>query len=303
MKYEIRRLALGCRTSLSIESTDFTAIKNARDSLLGLLQIEEDYDILIGNYLDLETRMLGLTMDVFVHMRSARIEFDADARLVNRLAINLLASARAYIDHTKHNVSALSGRLDSPTIDGYFSFEYDNSQPYRVVEALRNYTQHYGQAVYGLNYPMKWQDSNGIARNELVCSFVPYLSIEELRNDRRFKRKILDELKSPDDQSNEVPLLPLIRGYVGSLSSVHDKLRQLYGVRQSEWSETLDHWTNQFFAKSESSVAPGVAAVAIEETGGITDEIHLGVEFKERVAYLQHSNRKLPNLQKVRITN
>lgn len=171
MKYAITRQVIGCKTQVSIEHSEFEAIRVASRRLVGLLQIEADYDILVGNYVDLEVTALSLAADGFVRFRQSRTDFDRDHRRMNRVIANLLSSARAYIDHTHHNVSSLlnCSATERASVRRLFGKEYADSLSYRVIEALRNYTQHCGLASQSFGYSLRWTGPPDDGNERLLC--------------------------------------------------------------------------------------------------------------------------------------
>ncbi len=303
MRYEITRRVLGCNTRVPIERADFESIRDASHSLLTLLEIEGDYDILLGNYIDLEKTVLSLAVDSFTNTRQERAQFDRDHRLVNRMIANLLASARAFIDHVKHYVSSIPGSTTAEvdTIYRLFNTEYERSLSYRVIEALRNYTQHCGLPTQSIRYGLRWTGPDETKDEKLVCNVSPSLLVRYLRSDPQFKKTVLEELES--SIGDDVPLLPLVREYVSGLSSINAEVRQAYALRKNAWCQTLDKWVERFLSVGPGVGAVGVAAVALDEQGNIREEIHLGIELKERLGSLEDANRRLTNLHKLQVVS
>jgi hypothetical protein len=66
-RYKICCRILGAKSELEIDEQLFEEIRISRDSLFLLFQIEEDYDILIGNYLDLEKTILSIGWESFIY--------------------------------------------------------------------------------------------------------------------------------------------------------------------------------------------------------------------------------------------
>ena len=302
MRFEIRRLALGCRTVLPIDEADFKAVRNCRDALLLLLQIEVAYEVLVGNWLQLEQAACLLAFDKFARARQSRAELERDHTELNRLIVNLLSAARSFIDQTKRHLNSFPGctPADKAHLKNAFATQYDTSLSYRAAECLRNYTQHCGLPTQGLSSRLHWT-AGPEADRKLVSSVSPYLTLDRLRSDTRFKKQVLEELAAAI--GNEVPVMPILREYVGSLSSLMQEVRRLYGARQQCSANTLDSWLERF-CQTESrgeTESVGVAALQLAETGERVEEIHLGIELKERLHALQSTNRQLMNLHKLQV--
>jgi hypothetical protein len=301
MRYEITRLVLGCRTRLPIDESAFAEIRDARDALSLLFQIELDYDILIGNWLQLEKAAMCLSLDSFARSRLERTEFDRDHTELNRNIVNLLSSARGFIDHTEHHLASLPGSTpaDKKSVHKLFSAQYDACLSYRVSEELRDYTQHCGLPTQGFTYHNRRMEE--MEDWKLVRSVSPYLLLDVLHRDPKFDKKVLEELESL--KGKNVPVMPLLREYVASLSAIIGEVRHQYQEKINAWSNTLDEWVHRYSESASGSETSmlGVAARRTDENGRIMEEIHLTVQFRERIAALQETNQRLVNLHKLQV--
>jgi hypothetical protein len=304
-RYEIRRLTLDAEAALPIDEQTFRSIREAKDSLFRLFQIEEDYDILVGNYLDLEKTLLSLTAESVVRLPRDRTIADADRRRINRMFANLLTSARAFVDHTRINVSQLNGRSASRGLN-LLPSEWDDDRPlaYRVLYSLRNHAQHFCSPIYGVSYQRRLARSENSKEDKLLTSVAPYLSVDELKSDPKLDKKLLEELELA--LGKEVLIAPLVREYVSSLSSVLVEVRRMLEIKKNNWLDTLDLWVSRYRAITESDSersSIGVAAISLDERGTVSEEIHLLVEIRERLEFLQRANEHLANLHKVQIVS
>jgi hypothetical protein len=299
MQYKIARLVIGCQTEVFIDKAQFEQIREARDALFLLLAVEMNCDILIGNWLQLEKAVMSLSLEWFAHRRSSRTDMDRDHAEINRNVANLLSSARGFIDQTKHHLASLPGstKADQDKVDGLFRAQYDSKLGYRASEALRNYAQHCGLPSPSFQYPMQWTEE---AVKRLAVGFCPYLSTEELRSDPKFKTTLIEELESA--MGKTVPVIPLLREYVEGLSTIMSQVRDLSQTKKDAWFKILDDWESRYrdAEPDEPSIA-GLAALQIDDKGYITEEIHLAIDFKERIATFQEFNRVLVNLAKLQV--
>jgi hypothetical protein len=217
------------------------------------------------------------------------------------MTANLLSSARAFIDHTKRHVCSIPGctGAERDAIRHLFDAERERSLSYRVIEALRNYAQHYGLPSQSISFGFRWVGSGQTEEEERLLSYVsPSLLVEYLRSDPKFQKLVLDELEA--SHGKDVPLLPLVREYVSSLSSINDEVRRSYRLRKNTWCEGLEKWAGR--CPGEGGIA-NVVAVVMDERDNITDEIHLGLELRRRLDFLENTNRRLTNLHKLQVIN
>lgn len=199
--------------SLDITDEEFLLLKHSRAVLNAAFSFEENYDLLIGNYLELENSALSLvTTTVARRLREYQEMFEIKAEL-NRRAVNFLSSARLFVDQIQQRVGVCGG--DKDEIKNKLRTEYDLYFEFRFMEALRNHVQHSGSAVHGFEIGGTWTPSR--IRNE----FVPNIYTEKhfLALDTKFKDTVLKECP------NKVDLLAAARRYLESLSAVHELAR------------------------------------------------------------------------------
>jgi len=301
VRYEIRASSPKNPPPLEINETTYKDVRDARNFLLGLLQVEEDYDILMSNYLDLEKTVHNVTLEAHIRPRMERVEFDKDKRFVNRALINLFSSARAFGDHTKHHCASISGKKSSSyeTIHGYFDRKKDHPLSFRAIEIIRNHAQHFGLPAQAFVYQGQWKDWEDPGNSKLLLSIVPSLLAGELRTDRGIDKKLLHELIS--SRGEEVPLLPLVREYVSYLSSIAFKVRLLYADRQVASINILENLMHHFEKVDGGSYGINIIAVRLDEESKEIEKIPLSIELEARLKTLQRSNPQTPNLHKFQI--
>jgi hypothetical protein len=269
MRYEIRRNTAAKHSVLTITKDEFESIQDSRDMLLRILVIEQRYDILVGNYLELERQIFHCNSEYVVHPSFDQSQFTSATTLIDRSLGNLLSSARSFIDQAKNGADPDDLKL----INQYFADEYDSSLAYRTMEALRNYSQHCGLPTQALHYTGSWRDIEDVDKSRLVQSVVPALSTETLRREKTFKATVLAELEAR--QLERHPIMPLLREYLGALSHALAHIRELYSDRQSEWLAGMQRPASRYCKFDGNSLGTGVVAVARTEEGSVEAEIHL----------------------------
>ncbi len=298
MKYEVTRLVCAHTPIIPIDKLTFETIRDAHNGMFSVLRIEFDYNVLIGNWMDLEKAAFALALEGSVRRTFKRVEFDRAQMELDRRVANLLSSARAFIDHTSRAVASLPGltAADQRCVKGLFSAQHDGNVSYRIVEALRNYAQHSGSPTQGISFESRWVKEG--EEEKFVAGVSVYLNPDRLASDPKFNRSVLAELVALKEK--EIAVIPIIRDYVECLSTVVGQLREFLRTRMEVWSRTIDGWITRY---GELSQEPdrmwGLAAIETSDDGRkVLQEVHLSVEFKERIAGLQHLNRPLVNLHK-----
>ncbi len=219
-RYFLKIAALGRFPELEIGKDRYKRLKVSRPILIHALAIEEKYEILISNFLELERDAINASVSGMVRNHiEYKDSFDVRLALNIRL-VNLLTAIRLYIDQlSSHICACLPSKDDTKAeIKKLFATEYDSSFEYRFMEALRNYVQHSGIPVHRILSVRKWTD---IDDGLLEYSIYFGTQKKELLLDGGFKKQILDEM--PD----EVNLQSASRSYVEAISRIHMHAREM----------------------------------------------------------------------------
>lgn len=192
-RYILRIAALGQFPELEIDTDRYERLKVSRPILSHALAIEEKYEIIISNFLELERDAINASVS---EMARNHIEYKDffDVRLaLNIRLVNLLTAIRLYTDQlSSHICACLPSKDDTKVkIKELFATEYDSSFEYRFMEALRNYVQHSGIPVHRISTGGKWTD---IDDGLLEYSIYFGTQRKELLLDDGFKKQILDEM-------------------------------------------------------------------------------------------------------------
>ncbi|MDH5572132.1 MAG: hypothetical protein OEY89_10225 [Gammaproteobacteria bacterium] len=131
MKYVVRVWAMGSYPEIDIDKEKFDELKSARSCMSGALAIEEKYELLLSNYIDLEKECLAASTDYMVRHTTDYSGF-FDIRLAfNRRVVNLLTSTKLYIDQIQQHVRACvcnDTDIDiEKKVKSFFSTEYDGN--------------------------------------------------------------------------------------------------------------------------------------------------------------------------------
>ncbi len=297
MKYGITVRTLEGRPFLEISGAEFGALKCAKAGLLTILSIEEKFDALLENYSEYERELLGLSLDYMVHSGGLTwTSMVSDVFRINRRLANLLTMTRLYTDHVKHDISSLS--TIAPEVSGFFSREYDASFEYRLMEALRNHVQHHGMPISGASYPQSWEDRGGQPRAAMRTSITPFLDVDQLRENPKFKPSVLAEL---NERVDPPPLSILVRKYVEGFSRIHDAVRALLAQSVSEWSTTF----MGAFERSQLDLGERrhVDLIRRDVDGNTIEEIAIVKDLLERITEMKRRNPHLASLSRWYISN
>ena len=225
----------------AMTADQFRRFEDGRVLLAGLLAMEEAYDVMMGNYLELEETVLRLAaLELAQRRPDGRDEhFDAARRSCHRALANLLSASRAFQDHSQRLASSIGGHQsehDLAAVKASFSRAYDSTQGYRFMSALRNHAQHFGVSVSGVAHMRMVADPDARG-NEHYVTTMPFLLLSDLRANGQFKAAVLVEAEATAQNGPRgepiVPVIPMARQYIAGLSSVMSEIRRLYADRQA----------------------------------------------------------------------
>lgn len=294
MRYELRILAAGFGSGIQISREDYESLKAARLRIFRALEIEEKMDILLENFAEYENERLSLALQDSLFSTPMWVEAMGRLHRMNRRAVNLLSSAKLYIDQVKHDSSIFFSRDGNKKeeVEKLFSSEYDSSPEYRIGEALRNFVQHRGLPVDQLSFPSQWEDRESGLR-VLHCSAEAMIDVGRLREEGGFKSGVLDELESASKQHLDLTLV--LRLYVEGLGRVHEAMRVLLKDQIDRDRQRISDAMEGAKA-ALSDTLTGLALVQVDESGAFQDRHYLNLKAEERRQRLVKKNRALSSI-------
>jgi len=285
IKYTLRKMALSSNFELDINEPDYLLLKSSKDCLLGAFSLEEKYDLLISNFLDLEKECLNITCEQMINNHDSYSDlFDIIGRL-NRRIVNLLTSCRLYIDHYSQHVKACL--FEEPNLlitKAFFSQEYDCCLEYRFMEALRNYVQHRGLAVHSVKLAHAWT-SIPKKDGELEHNTFFFTHRDDVISDKAFKKSVADEM--PD----KVNLLLASRKYICSISKIHGQIRKQISSNVIKSREIISEKIELFKAKNNGD-SIGLTALKFDENS-VAESINLLLDWDDIRLRLIEKNKTL----------
>jgi hypothetical protein len=262
MSFGLTRMVVGSPGFLEITEDEYRALATAKDGLLKVLFLEQKFDLLVQTYLEFETELLQVTEQQILNRAPDWHWFQDRRAVLNRRLVSVLSAARAYLDHREYAIHVLLS-ADARTAERCRQRRheiYDSTVGYRVMEALRNHTQHHGFPIHAVEFVDTLIDS--AARNRVKCTLAVYTKTSYLAEDSTFKAKVLTELQA---MGGRVDLKPLVRDYVAGLADLHEVLRTHLAGRADSWERTIESAIVRFQAAypGERSLI-GLAAVEAE---------------------------------------
>lgn len=202
---------------------------------------------------------------------------------INRRTVNLLTSARLYLDHLPQNIKLCV--RDNSAITAIKSRHYDNSFSYRFMEALRNYVQHCGLGIHLITTGSKVLSSE--KEGEVEFSFSAFSCKTNLRESGNFKKIVLEEM--PDN----VNIIAASRSYIDCIRSIHSDVREIiHDAAISARAEIKQAINEHSILNSGNEEALKIAKIERQENSVKTiEEYYLLLEWDDHRIKLHEKNR------------
>jgi hypothetical protein len=290
--YQLTRSFFGDNITSDISFVEYQTLIRAKQCIIRALSLEEAFDVLVQNYMEFEKEVLRLTIDYMV-LHPEKYGFHQEGRrLLNRRIMNVLTTARAYLDQLPGSINDVSGNENaySDNLKAFVSLQYDTRFGYRVMEALRNYAQHCGFPIHGMGFSMH------NLRDEALQEFsvTPSIASNDLREDKDFKRAVLKELQERGDSED---IRPLLRDYVSGLGKIQNEYRKLTGGLIASAELSILNALDEFHADHSLEGQKWVDAAKIAADGRLIDRDHLFPDFVNYRRELAERNGGLERLE------
>jgi hypothetical protein len=295
-KYFLWLAALGPNPRVPLSAKEYRDLQGAWDTIIGLLPFEEGFDGVLHNYIELESTFVETALNSMVLGHNNSVELRKVRLTFARRLSNLLSSCRSYLDRSPHHLKALS-ETHSESFVKATNEAYDREFAYRFMEALRNYAQHRGSPLHSTSF------NSGRVERESEKAFLQYsvgasINVEELRNDRAFKRVIADELSGWE----RVDVIAMCRIYVESLAEIHATIRKELEDRVDQSKTLLRAAIDRYEAVSDSGRV-GIAIAKSRDERSVDHYQNIPEDVIELYENLVQQNRRLVNLRNRFVTS
>lgn len=218
--------------------------REARVILIAALALEETYDVLLSNFLELEQEALcAAAASVVRNVRSYGDLLDVRST-ANRRVVNLLTAARMYLDHAPQQLAVcLSDTTAKEIFKPLCSQQYDSELSYRFMDALRNHVQHSGLAVHTMKHASRWTGADPDIFLEIRLEL--FSEKKYLAENPKFHKKTLAAL--PD----EIELIQASRQYLQGLDQIHGQVRSLISEPVAQARAVLQKLIDTYSAANE----------------------------------------------------
>lgn len=289
MRYVIRSMVIAHSVTIEITKEEYEAALRARAALNELIAVEEKYDALMENYVELEETLHNLGIRTLAFVERHYEEMITPLNLVSRRVSNLLSSARLYRDALPQHASRLLGRKHSEVKSLQEELKPDNPNhpiPYRQMEAVRNYAQHVGPPINDIVIQRHWEPNEENQKGRYLCAILPRMDADAISRNKRNNCELAPDLRaSLAALGKEANPMPIVRKYVEHIGTIHAGFRKTVKQLEKE-SEELMRGLLERYAKAAPGETLIAVAVGLENASGVVLEPQYLVE--HRLNYLRY---------------
>ncbi len=286
---------------MEISRAQFRSAKKAWSTIVNVLRVESNADYLLSSYEELEQECLRLALKSATRREYDWLGFVNDTHVIDRRIFNLLASARAYIDKSRSIVKKVGGEVLLEELDNLRNHQHQTYFSYRLLEMLRNHSQHAGTATDSVARYSGMEEvptaSTAYAEVRFVFVTRPKLNADAIAENKRISLSMRREIASEVAPDGTLDLLPHIRQYVACLGTIHEGLRT-YCLDEFEkaWSEIKA--LIDAYKKEHGDDTLGLYALALGDGVIASDRIPLFSGPSDRVRYLSGRNVHMSKIHK-----
>lgn len=292
-KFFLKVAAIGRYPEVEISEDDYKELTIARRTLTAALSIEEKYDLVIGNFLDLEKELVMLTIEKIVDHRFDYSRAYMVTSSLDRKIINFILSAKNYTELISSKASkCVRNTIEvKSAVEKLTNQQYETNSDYRFMEALRNHLTHYGDAVHLVDNPDRWLTDDNKQATHLVFNLSIYALKERLAENSKFKPAVLNEMQ------DKIDLKKAARSYIGAISSIQEEVREIIKSSVSQARSLIESHLERY-ASQNNGDSFAVGAYSAQEHKAGKKPTMLLLDWDDVRVELQQKNQSITNMNR-----
>jgi hypothetical protein len=286
----------GHSQTIPITRNEYADLKRAKDSYVWLVRVEENFDAVMENHAELEQTILSFGVRYLAFSSEDDDRIHEIRRTLSRRLLHVLATARLYRNAlAKHGKALLKPDSRYGDLESALRDSSNHPMSFRVVEALRNYSQHNELPISGMNLSSAWENEDKKVRlkERSAYTILPKIDARAVAKERDLPPDVRDALQKLGDRAD---MMGHIREYVEHLGSINDLFRKLVKNPEDAFIKTLQGAIARY--KSLLGPADRLFAVVARNSDEPGVEIQIFDKLFDSLARLRRKNRTQRNLSK-----
>jgi len=284
-------MVFGEFSELEITEENYYEIKISLNALSAARSIEEKYDVLIENYIQLEQDISAICARSMIRRVRGYSDIADIIRKLNVRVSTLLSAAKMYTDHLYFDITAISKveKTSEKFVKKLIKKRRDEDRYFRLVEGIRNYSQHCSMPVSSITLGGQWHEAGDKAKGTCGYTMKIYTSKNDLSGIRELRKNTLGEF---DEQ---IDLKFALGRYFSALGDIHIQTREHIEQSIDECRSTVEEWMKKYSQFMDSQQLLDISAIRVENNK-IEEEVHVHLNWDDVRRSLVDQNKGLSDL-------
>jgi hypothetical protein len=299
MPYVLTLFVLAPHGELKITEQFYNEIKEANEGLPKIVAVEEKFDALMENFVELESTILSLGARHVAFVDVNITDLIEPRNLISRRISNFLASARLYRDALPQHVPHIFGRNDAKAAAFCTHVQDLKAQPttYRMVEAFRNYVQHRELPLTDIVFRRSREGVIEQKATAFACWLEPLIDavavskMREIQKDKEVVARLVE-------LGMTVNPMPLLREYIEQVGAIHLKFRELIKAKETAWEESHASARARYKLRFPKASVIALGAGFRHKNGTIPDPQYVSQDRADYRKYLRIKHLTTANFSK-----
>lgn len=286
--------AIGSFPRIEIFQNDCDIIKKSKMVLAKILTIEENYDFVVKNYIELQKELFKIAIEDSLYAISGINDIYNESQETNVKVLNFLTAANLYLNQVNKNIAEIDFSYKAKVKEIKDSKKLVFS--FKLLESIRDHMQHYGIPLFSVS---SWKVENiNHNRKVIYCTEVNlnktlFLSDSKVRKD-------MPELK---DMNENIPINNNINEYFEIVISIHEGVREIYEEDLKNAKTIIDKYIDDYTLLWPEMAESWQKVLGVSKMEGEGFVIEFSRNNLDLIEELQHKNYCHKEIQNRVISN
>ncbi|WP_439813984.1 hypothetical protein [Zavarzinia sp. CC-PAN008] len=279
MRYVIKRLVLGSPHEVELRVEEYDRIKEARETLTAIGMFEDAFLLLMENHIEIEKYLFEYALTSLTYANFDSIDFGMARIKINQKLNAILAAAKYFNDSIKQHLEFV-GESTLSEITNFRSQQYDSSKAYRLMELLKNLSQHQEMPIEAISLDNSWEDN----WSRMRVTLIPFVTSRTVLKSNNLKQVIREDLSGWE--KGKIELMPRLRAYIERIGKIHEFSQGKFFEIQQSCERELDAAGARYISLYPAEGSLGLVAVESPSEYVYENPIYIRIpndEHRERV--------------------
>ncbi|GMV61362.1 MAG: hypothetical protein AMXMBFR74_05310 [Parvibaculum sp.] len=288
--------------TVEIDRGEYRKIRDAKAGLGEIVRSETKFDDMMENYVELEQSILGFSLRHLAFSLYSHLDIQIMREQISRRLLNMLATVRLYQDGLKGHSRRILTTSDSKAMLGILKDGSHQPMEYRIVYALRNFSQHVDPALTSIAISKGWdmlrnEEDERIKKDRAYHIVIPKIDCVRLSKERDIPSDVKAALEKMGPAAD---VMDHVRKCIEHLGEINSTFRKLAKPRADIWESILRQAMQRFVGAQPAGEKPPTVVFAgpTEIEKGSEERVEIFEEFFEYWKYLVRKNRSQVNFSR-----